>query len=258
MLDLDTLLLHEHLQEIFTWVAGHKPARETIVDLGAGTGSGTLGLARTFPNANVVAIDKSQFMLTHLAAAVAEHGFSDRVSSQQIDVDSTWPELAGVDLVWAGSSMHHVGDPTRVLNRIGNMLAPGGLLVVVEMDTLPRYLPDDLGFGVPGLERRLHDAAALAGWNPQQDWAATIRGAGMKITEQRTFGYNTNENPELITRSAQRFLSRARDGLDTALLAEDRATINRLLASSGPQALNKRRDLVLRGSRTAWAAQKHA
>ncbi|AUI50881.1 class I SAM-dependent methyltransferase [Arthrobacter crystallopoietes] len=254
-LDLDALLLHEHLQEIFDWTAKHQPAPGTIVDLGAGTGTGTLGLTRTFPQASVVAVDQSEFMLAHLASAVEKNQLSDRVSTLQVDLDATWPELADIDLIWAASSMHHMSDPANILSQIGKTLAPGGLLVVVEMDTLPRHLPDDLGFGAPGLEQRLHDAVAIAGWNAHPNWAPAIREAGMEIAEQRTFTYGTDENRELIAHNAQTFLSRMRTSLGDTLSAEDLATIDQLLDPHGPQSLTRRTDLSMRGSRTVWAAR---
>lgn len=261
MLDLDAQVAHEHLQEIFRWIAGHQQTPGTIVDLGAGTGTGTIGLARTFPTAKIVAVDQSEFMLDHLAAAVERHRLSGRVSPLHLDLDAAWPGLSEVDLVWAASSLHHLSHPNDALHRIADMLAPEGLLVVVEMDALPRHLPDDLGFGTPGLEQRLHDTAALAGGNSHPDWAPAIREAGMEVTEQRTFTYDTAENRELIAQNARTFFSRMRDSFDTSLSADDLASIDQLLDPDGPQSLTRRTDLAARGSRTAWAARlarKHA
>lgn len=255
-LDLDALLLHGHLQEIFDWTAKHQPAPATIADLGAGTGTGTLGLARTFPDASVVAVDQSEFMLARLASAIEKHQLSDRVSTLQVDLDAGWPELAGIDLFWAASSMHHMSDPANILSQIGKTLSPDGLLVVVEMDALPRHLPDDLGFGAPGLEQRLQEAVALAGWNAHPDWAPAIRKAGMEIAEQCTFAYATDENRELIAHNAQTFLSRMRTSLEDALSAEDLATIDQLLDPQGLRSLTRRTDLSIRGSRTVWAARR--
>lgn len=256
MLDLDALLLHEHLQEIFDWTAQHQRTPPgSIVDLGAGTGTGTLGLAQTFPKANIVAVDQSEFMLDHLTSAVEQHQLSDRVSTLQLDLDVAWPALSEIDLVWAASSMHHMSDPMHTLQQIDNMLAPEGLLVVVEMNTLPRYLPDDLGFGAPGLEQRLHDAAALAGWNPYQDWGSSIQEAGMEIVQQHTFSYVTDEHPALIAQNARTVLTKMRASLESTLSPQDLTAINQLLDPTGLQSLSKRIDLLMRGSRTVWAAR---
>lgn len=254
-LDLDARLLPSHLQEIFDWTAGHQPAPATIMDLGAGTGSGTLGLLHTFPEAKLTAVDQSEFMLAHLIAALAERRLRHRVDTLQMDLDTAWPELADVDLIWAASSLHHMSHPVTILDRIGTTLAPQGLLVVVEMDGLPRYLPHDLGFGTPGLEQRLHDAAGLGGWNAHPDWAPAIREAGMVIAGQRTFAYSTEANTELIARNAQTFLSGVRTSLEEALSLDDLATIEQLLDPDGPRSLTRRTDLSMRGSRTVWAAR---
>lgn len=255
-LDLDALLLHEHLQEIFEWTAAHQGSPGVVMDLGAGTGTGTLGLARTFPDAQVVAVDQSGFMLERLASTVEEHGLSNRVSTEQVDLDSSWPRLTGADLVWAASSMHHMSDPDAVFRRIRETLAPEGLLVVVEMDSLPRHLPDDLGFGTPGLEQRAHAAVARAGWNAHPDWAAAIQDAGLVLIGQRTFAHTTDQNHDLVVRSAQMFLSRIRAGLEDTLSREDLATLDQLLDPGSPQFLGRRTDLAMRGSRTAWAARR--
>jgi len=254
-LDLDALLLHEHLQEIFDWTAQHQKNPGTILDLGAGTGTGTLGLARTFPQAKVVAVDQSEFMLQRIAATIERHHLSDRVSTLQVDLDTGWPQLSDVDLVWAASSLHHMSDPGNAFSQIGTTLAPGGLLVVVEMDALPRYLPDDLGIGAPGLEQRCHEAVARAGWNSHPAWAPAIQEAGMVIAEQRTFGYATDQNQALIANNARTILTRMRSGLEDTLSADDLATLDQLLEPHGPHSLAERTDLSVRGSRTVWAAR---
>ena len=265
-LDLDALLLHEHLGDILNWTAVHQPAPATIVDLGAGTGTGTLGLARTFPHASLVAVDYSEFMLDRLAANMARHDLSDRVSTQQVDLDNAWPELNNVDLIWAALSMHHMSDPDAVYANIARSLCPQGLLVVIEMDGWPRYLPDDLGFGTPGLEQRCHDAVGSAGWNTYPDWAIAIEAAGLHMIEQRTFSYasevfaagggDTVANQQLIARAAQIFLTKVRTGHEEALSDSDRGMLDQLLDPTGPHFLGSRTDLSVRARRVAWAARK--
>jgi ubiquinone/menaquinone biosynthesis C-methylase UbiE len=76
--------------------------------------------------------------------------------------------------VWAASSLHEVADPDRVLSNVYAALHAGGLLVVVEMDDLPRFLPDDVGLGRPGLEARCHAALAQAGWPPTTSPLSTV------------------------------------------------------------------------------------
>ena len=58
LLDLDAEVLAEHIASIVAWLpVGPGPRR--IVDLGAGTGAGTLALLEHFPEADVTAVDSS-------------------------------------------------------------------------------------------------------------------------------------------------------------------------------------------------------
>jgi hypothetical protein len=45
-----------------------------------------------------------------------------------------------------------------VLKDVFAAISPGGLLVVAEMDSPSRFLPDNISMGRPGLESRCHDA----------------------------------------------------------------------------------------------------
>ena len=55
-------------------------------------------------------------------------------------------------------------------------LAPGGVLVVLELDGLPRFLT------APGFEDRAHAAAAAAGWNHYPEWQSVLEAAGFSVT----------------------------------------------------------------------------
>lgn len=256
ILELDAMMLQDHFREILEWTAARQPSPGTVMDLGAGTGTGTFGLARTFPEAEVLAVDQSEYMLDRLRAKIADHALGGRICPLRVDLDTAWPERSDVDLVWAASSMHHMSDPEDVFRRIGETLSPHGLLVVVEMDDFPRYLPDDLGFGTPGLEKRCHQAVAEAGWNSYPDWSAFIESAGLDVSERRQFGYAEGGDTQVLIRIAHTFLSRMREGLAAQLSAEDLGTLDELLDLNGPRGLAGRTDLSMRGSRTVWAARR--
>lgn len=151
--------------------------------------------------------------------------------------------------------MHEFADTERVMRDIRGALNPGGLLVVVEMDTLPRFLPDDIGLGRPGLEARCHDALSAAGWNHQQDWRAALERSGFDIAAQRTFAIEVRTSTPDAALYAGGFLGRIRAALHETLEPDDLAALDALLGD-GPEALGNRRDLLVRGSRTAWAARR--
>ena len=193
LLDLDADVLHSYLSEVTAWVyerAAELPRRR-ILDLGSGTGTGALALVQCFAEADVIALDKSAQLLARCQAKARELGVEDRIRTVQADLDTAWPVIDPVDLVWASSSLHHMADPDRVLTEVFTAIHPGGLLAVAEMDSFPRFLPDDVGLGRPGLEARCHAALAegMADQVPHlgSDWGSRLRQTGFAIEAERTF-----------------------------------------------------------------------
>jgi ubiquinone/menaquinone biosynthesis C-methylase UbiE len=257
LLDLDAEVLGSYLDEVTDWVRRHaSEAPRTVADVGAGTGTGTLALARRFGTAEVVAIDQSGVMLDRLRAAARGQGLDDRLRVVQADLDVAWPQIGAVDLAWAASSLHHIKDPDRLIGEVYAALNPRGLLAVIEMDALPRFLPDDIGLGRSGLEARCHEAVAQANWNAHPDWRSHLERAGFEIAAQRSFTIEVSPAPPSTGRYAHAYLSRIRSALDGRLAADDLNTLDRLLADDAPESLLNRPDLTVRGSRTAWAARR--
>jgi SAM-dependent methyltransferase len=263
LLDLDGEILHAYLSDLTGWVARRAagtPARR-ILDLGAGTGTGTLALARRFGDAEVIAVDGSADLLGRLQARARDQGLDGRIRLVRADLDEGWPDTGDVDVAWASLSLHHLADPGRVLRDAFAAIRPGGLLAVAEMQDWPRFLPDDLGRGRPGLEARCHAALAVlrAGVMPDlgTDWGPRLEQAGFGPVERRTFTIDTDPpQPAAASRYAWLFLRRARPALADQLAADDLATLDALLAASGPDSLLHRTDLAVRGQRTAWIGRR--
>ena len=225
-----------------------------ILDLGSGTGAGALALARRFPEAEVTALDLSGPLLDRLRAKARELGVADRISIVEADVDAGWPAVDPVDLVWASASLHHLNDPDRVLADVRATLRPGGLLMAVEIDSFPSFLPDGAD---RELEERCHAlmnerrAAELP--HIGSDWGARLTKAGFPAVAERTFAIElTPPLPASAGRYAQAWLRRTRSGLDDRLSAGDLARLDALI--DGPDGVLTRADLVVRTTRTVWAA----
>src|SRR5882757_1973861 len=78
ILDLDAEVLAEHITSITAWLPIEISPRR-IVDLGCGTGAGTLALLERFPEAEVTAVDLSTAHLDRLREKAAAAGSADRV-----------------------------------------------------------------------------------------------------------------------------------------------------------------------------------
>jgi SAM-dependent methyltransferase len=262
VLDLDGEVLHCYLHEVTAWIGGlaHGSAVRRILDLGCGTGTGTFALLEQFDRADAVAIDLSAYLLDHLGEQARRLGVADRIRTVQADLGSAWPVIDPVDLVWASSSLHHMEDPHPVLAEVRSLLRPGGLLVVAELESFPRFLPDDVGIGAPGLEARAHAIAAQrrAAALPHlgSDWGVHLSTAGFTVEAVRTFAIELNAPlPASTARYARASLVRMRTGLDGQMSPEDLAALDVLIGSDGDEGVLQRSDLTVEAKRTVWIAR---
>ncbi|MFI7447355.1 class I SAM-dependent methyltransferase [Nonomuraea sp. NPDC049714] len=260
ILDLDAEVLGEHIASITAWLP-LKTSPRHIVDLGSGTGAGTFALLDRFPEAHVTAVDASPGHLQRLRKKACAQDADDRVRTVQADLDAAdWPDLGMPDLVWASASMHHLADPDRALRAIHDMLAPGGLLAVVELADFPRFLPENAPEDRPGLEDRCHAATAHlhAEHMPHRgaDWGPMLIAAGFALEGKRTIAVNVQgARNEAIGRYALSGLQRIRGAAAHALAAADLAALDRLLDTDSPHSILRRDDLSVRTERTVWAAR---
>ncbi|MFF6872995.1 methyltransferase domain-containing protein [Streptomyces sp. NPDC012450] len=261
ILDLDAEVLAEHTADLVSWLPVRTPPRE-IVDLGCGTGAGTFALLDRFPEAHVTAVDSSAEHLQRLREKACARGVEGRVRTVQADLDrADWPDLGTPDLVWASASLHHMLHPDRALRQVHDLLAPGGLLTVVELAGFPRFLPEDAPEDRPGLEERCHVASERfhAEHVPHRgaDWGPMLTAAGFALDGERTITVNVEASgDDTIGAYALGGLRRIRRGVADVLPPEDLAALDRLLDTDGPHSILRRDDLGVRTERTVWAARR--
>ena len=259
LLDLDAEVLAEALAGVRADIArlADSPVRE-ILDLGAGTGTGTFGLLGHFPSARVRAVDASETMLAHLRRRADGLGLADRVTTVLADLDQSLPELAPVDLVWASASLHHLADPDRTLAQVTAAIRPGGLLAVVELAGPPRFVPDDAPGGAA--EARAHAllAADRAVDLPTMgsDWGERLTRAGLVVELDRAVVADVAPPlPPVVGEYAHATLTRLRSGLADRLAAPDRDALDALLAG-GANDVRRRDDLHVSSERRLWIARR--
>ncbi|MET7359463.1 class I SAM-dependent methyltransferase [Streptomyces sp. NPDC005562] len=259
LLDLDADVLAEHIASLTAWLPLTEAPRR-VVDLGSGTGTGTLALLDRFPGTYVTAVDSSDAHLRRLREKAEARGVGERVRTVLADLDTTWPELDAPDLVWASASLHHMADPARVLRQVHDSLAPGGLLAVVELAGFPRFLPADAPEEAPGLEERCHAATEHhhATHMPHRgaDWGPLLSAAGFTVEAERTVAVDIDgAGSEAVGRYALEGLRRIRGTVDEVLSPTDIAALDRLLDPENPHSILNRTDLKVHTERQAWAAR---
>ncbi|GAA2484499.1 class I SAM-dependent methyltransferase [Winogradskya humida] len=247
MLDLDAEVLHEYHADLLGRVHAAVPGARRIVDVGSGTGTGSLALARRFPQAEVLALDLSEQLLAHLAHRA--HGLNIR--TQQADLDEGLPALEPVDLAWASASMHHMADPDRVVAEILTALRPGGVFAVVELTGFPRFVRGD-----DNVEARLH--TLLKAQHEEHvphmgdDWGARLAKAGFTVETEQHFPIAlTAPLPRATARYAEVSLLRLREKFEADLGAADLAELDTLIGD-----LPNRGDLTVRTDRSLWLARR--
>ncbi|HEX4726761.1 MAG TPA: class I SAM-dependent methyltransferase, partial [Jatrophihabitans sp.] len=134
LLDLDAEVLHGYWTAALDWVrqAAEGDGWHRLLDLGAGTGTGAIGLAQRFDQADVLAVDSSTESLHRLGEKAGQLGLAGRIQPVEADFDAGWPELGTLDLIWASMSLHHMADPERTLRQARAASRPGGLIAVAE------------------------------------------------------------------------------------------------------------------------------
>jgi SAM-dependent methyltransferase len=256
LLDLDYEVLYSYWSGALSWLrraAGG--GRRRILDLGAGTGTGTIPLAQRFGGAEVIAVDAAEEMLRRIRIKALELGLAERVHTVQADLDEGWPGIDGFDVAWASMSLHHLAEPDRVLGELAAAIQPGGLMAVAEFDVQIRFLPDDIGFGRPGLEQRCLDVLQAEHTHSLpdlgSDWAPRLARAGFTVLEERPFQIELNpaHSPAAVD-YAWGWLHRLRSGLADQLDQDDLDALAILLDGDGPESLRQRDDLQIRGCRT--------
>jgi SAM-dependent methyltransferase len=286
LLDLDGEVLHAYLDQATAWIAATaQPPVTRIIDLGAGTGTGTFALLRRFPDAHVTAIDLDPRRLERIQARARDLDLAPRVTTLATDLDQPWPSqgpaaspkpraglaaaepgLGSADLVWASMALHHVADPARTLTQILGLLRPGGALVVAEtsaLESFPRFLPADVSVAgeAPGLEDRVHQllAGLLSTEVPElgADWASRLTAAGFEVAADQAFHVALDPPlPAQAGRYAQLTLDRLRTGLGDRLTPADQDALATLVANEGPASVLHRPDLTVRATRLTWLARR--
>jgi ubiquinone/menaquinone biosynthesis C-methylase UbiE len=134
---------------------------ETVIDFGAGTGMYSLPIAESLPRGILYAVDAQQVLLDRLREKLAERRPAGRVEPLlNVYNQVPLPDGAG-DRVLMINVLHHIYDEPAALAEMTRLLAPGGLLVLVEFARMDRPVGPPNDHVLAAAE--LHDAIAQMG-----------------------------------------------------------------------------------------------
>lgn len=128
------LVLHAGFVET---VVNLSPPEGLFLDVGAGTGWISIGVALANPNVHIVAVDLSPTMLKVARANATHVGVADRITFFLGDATSL-PFPPGVfDSVFSHNMMHHVPKPADLVREMARLAGARGALVIRDLKRLP-------------------------------------------------------------------------------------------------------------------------
>jgi ubiquinone/menaquinone biosynthesis C-methylase UbiE len=153
------------------------PAR--VLDVGTGGGQIPAKIARRRPEWRVWGVDRSGAMLAAGRSAMASARREARVAVERLRVGLALAEGRALpfpdgafDLVISNSLLHHIGDPTPVLDEIARVAGPSGRVLLRDLRRPPRgLLPAWVawhGRRYRGAMRRLYEASVAAAFTPEE------------------------------------------------------------------------------------------
>jgi cyclopropane fatty-acyl-phospholipid synthase-like methyltransferase len=125
----------------FDRVEGLVPSHGTILDHGCGHGLFSLHLALAQPARRVVGVDVDRAKIAHARRAAVAAGVEDRVEFRVVEQDLPPRTAETFDCVVAVDVLYLLGHQRALdaVRRLGDAVAPGGTLLIKEMDDRPRW-----------------------------------------------------------------------------------------------------------------------
>lgn len=165
----------------------------TALDLATGTGDLALMIARTHPEAKVIATDPSRGMLD--VAVQKGKAIGERLSFSVGDAQAIDLPDASVDAVSMGFGIRNVPDRPRALREMARVTKDGGRVAILELSeprrgalaTLARFhihhVVPRIGGVLSGASEYGYLQRSIAAFPPPEEFAAMMEGAGLRVIE---------------------------------------------------------------------------
>ena len=124
----------------FLDIVGAVPLRH-VVDIGCGTATASIALARRFPEAQLTLLDLSPYQLAAARRQAQRACIAERTEYMHADAEATGLPDGSADLVMSTLLFHELPRPhaRSIASEVYRMLQPGGRFV--EFDPIQRALP---------------------------------------------------------------------------------------------------------------------
>jgi ubiquinone/menaquinone biosynthesis C-methylase UbiE len=132
---------------------------ETVMDVGAGAGAGTMVAVKS--GANVVAVEPTSYMRWVLWFRRLLLRVQDRVTVVDGSAESTGVKTGSIDAAWAVNTMHHWTNLEAGIAELARVLAPGGRALLVDEDFDDPSHPEYEKFGSKRREEHSHHFDAV-------------------------------------------------------------------------------------------------
>jgi ubiquinone/menaquinone biosynthesis C-methylase UbiE len=143
-----------------------------LLDVGCGPGNIALKIAQRSPGLTIVGLDRSRNMVRAACQAAAGAGLEGRVFFQQAHAGEVPYPGGTFDVVLSNSVLHHLADPSRVLEEMVRTAKPSGAIVVRDLRRPSRLAyPWHIrwyGRHYSGIMKRLFEDSVRAAYTPEE------------------------------------------------------------------------------------------
>ena len=114
-----------------------------IADIGCGTGASTITLAKTFPDAEITAVDFLPEFLEELEQRAEAAGVLSKITTLAASMEALPFEPASLDVIWSEGAIYNIGFEAGIQDW-RKFLKPGGILAVSELTWLTAERPVEI------------------------------------------------------------------------------------------------------------------
>jgi SAM-dependent methyltransferase len=196
------------------------PAGSRVLEAGCGVGAQTVSLARNSPQARFVSVDVAAASVETAKAKVRAAGLTN-VELQQADVFALPFARESFDHVFVCFLLEHVSRPREALERLKDVLKPGGSITVFEGDHGSTYFHPDSPAAYDAIRCQVELQRAAGGnANIGRELYPLVSAAGFRnVRVSPRMVYVDSSRPRLVDGFTRRTFTAMIEGVREAALA---------------------------------------